>query len=383
MKTYYPSYYKNFVCIADKCPITCCQEWKINIDDATYKHWCQVTPPADTPIQHPKLSDYTSIREEQRVITLDEQKKCPFLRENKLCRLVLAHGDGILSETCTMFPREYHDFASHREATLMPGCPAVLDLWHAQPQITFPQLADFSSVSKDEELLFQVREHMLQIIQCPDYTPELALMECFYLLSELATEPLSPSLISDYFSPETLTQLTDAITAMDFSLEDMLYECNELLQDLAVNYQREGLYQSFLTPLLTLAAQISADSYHGDLCRKWQQFHSEWKKQEPLLQAFLSNEIFSDLLLPGGDTDSMQIHLQWIGMEYAAIRYAVFLSWLLSGREELHYKTVCDTIVILTRMTGYEDEDIYEYLENSFESLYWEWGYFAMILADV
>ena len=59
------------------------------------------------------------------------------------------------------------------------------------------------------------------------------------------------------------------------------------------------------------------------------------------------------------------------------------IEWLLSGEHTLTYNDIRDAIVILTRMTGYDDDDIYEYLENSFESLYWEWGYFAMILADV
>ena len=45
MKTYYPSYYKNFICIADKCPITCCQEWNIGVDDTTYDRWCHTAPP--------------------------------------------------------------------------------------------------------------------------------------------------------------------------------------------------------------------------------------------------------------------------------------------------------------------------------------------------
>lgn len=44
------------------------------------------------------------------------------------------------------------------------------------------------------------------------------------------------------------------------------------------------------------------------------------------------------------------------------------------------YEIVRDYLVIITRMTGYEEEDIYEYLENSFESLQWEWGYFALIV---
>ena len=53
-------------------------------------------------------------------------------------------------------------------------------------------------------------------------------------------------------------------------------------------------------------------------------------------------------------------------MEYAAIRYSIFLSWLLSGEHTLTYNDIRDAIVILTRMTGYDDDDIYEYLENSF-----------------
>ena len=265
----------------------------------------------------------------------------------------------------------------------MPGCPAVLDLWQAEPHIQFPNATLQSPDHGTETLLFQIRDHILHLIQNTDNRPELALMECFYILSELPEQhQLSEALLDDYFSPETLMQLSDAIHQMDFSLEDMLYECNELLQDLSVNYEKEGLYTRFLTPLLLLAAEISDGTSGKDLADSWKNFHSELRKYEPLLRAFLSNEIFADLLLPEGDLDSMIIHMQWIGMEYAAIRYGLFLSWLNAGQTPLAYETVRETIAILTRMTGYEDDDIYEYLENSFESLYWEWGYFAMILAD-
>lgn len=383
MQIYAPDYYKKFTCIADKCPITCCQEWKIAVDDDTYDRWCHIHPPKNMELQHAALSEYTYDRDGQHIIALTDHKKCPFLLESKLCRLVLAHGDSILSETCTMFPRENPDFSSHREASLMPGCPAVLDLWQAEPHIHFPDVISPSSDHDTETLLFQIRDHILHLIQNADNRPELALMECFYILSELPEQhQLSESLLDDYFSPETLTQLSDAIHQMDFSLEDMLYECNELLQDLSVNYEKERLYTRFLTPLLSLAAEISDGTSGKDLADSWKNFHSELEKYEPLLRAFLSNEIFADLLLPEGDLDSMIIHMQWIGMEYAAIRYGLFLSWLNGGQTPLAYETVRETIAILTRMTGYEDDDIYEYLENSFESLYWEWGYFAMILAD-
>ena len=45
MKNYQPDYYNKFKCIADKCSITCCQEWKIAVDDATNRKWKKLSPP--------------------------------------------------------------------------------------------------------------------------------------------------------------------------------------------------------------------------------------------------------------------------------------------------------------------------------------------------
>ncbi|RGF65728.1 flagellar protein FliB [Ruminococcus sp. AF32-2AC] len=105
---------------------------------------------------------------------------------------------------------------------------------------------------------------------------------------------------------------------------------------------------------------------------------------EPLLRNFLRNEIFSDLLLPGNDLENMLVQMQWIALEYAAFRHSIFLRWLLDGADtelsKISYETLRQYLVIITRMTGYETADIYEYLENSFESLLWDWGYFALII---
>ncbi len=34
-----PSYYDSFRCIADQCPLTCCMQWKIAVDDKTKRKW--------------------------------------------------------------------------------------------------------------------------------------------------------------------------------------------------------------------------------------------------------------------------------------------------------------------------------------------------------
>ena len=38
----YPEYYKEFKCIADKCPDTCCAGWKIMIDDKSLEKYRQL-----------------------------------------------------------------------------------------------------------------------------------------------------------------------------------------------------------------------------------------------------------------------------------------------------------------------------------------------------
>lgn len=93
------------------------------------------------------------------------------------------------------------------------------------------------------------------------------------------------------------------------------------------------------------------------------------------------NEIFSDLVAADSDLESLILRMEWVALEYAGIRQSAFLNWSLKGEGTLAYETLRDAIVVLTRMTGYEEEDIREYLENSFESPVWEWGYFALVLS--
>ncbi|MGN0414248.1 MAG: hypothetical protein ACI4FX_02005 [Agathobacter sp.] len=48
----------------------------------------------------------------------------------------------------------------------------------------------------------------------------------------------------------------------------------------------------------------------------------------------------------------------------------------------LSYEDVRDYMVVISRMTGNDEEDVREYLENSFETLVWDWGYFALIVGN-
>uniref|UniRef100_UPI004025DC1C flagellin lysine-N-methylase n=1 Tax=Agathobacter sp. TaxID=2021311 RepID=UPI004025DC1C len=373
MRRVRPDYYEKFQCIADRCTITCCQEWKIGVDNETNRKWKKLLPP-DTVVDKKKnLSAYTVKKDGMRVIVLDEKLRCPFLNEEKLCRLVCTYTDRVLSDTCTQFPREVHRFSTHEEETLMPCCPAVIDIWKDAKEIVFPKV--------DREYknhLFVIREHMMELLEDSTQRLEDQLKHGFYILRELnKQDSLTMQLINEYFSGESVAQLREAISQIPMDELDSMDECNELLQDLAVNYQKEGLYKKYLDPILLQAKQLS-ETYAADtMCEDLQLFEKQFRQWQPLLRKFLLNEFYSDLLVPDGDLESMIVSMQWIGMEYAVIRHSVFLKWL--ERKQFTYEELRDYMVVITRMTGYEKEDIVEYLQNSFESLVWDWGYFALV----
>lgn len=376
MRRVRPDYYEKFQCIANRCTITCCQEWKIGVDNETNRKWKKLLPPDMVVDKKKNLSAYTVKKDGMRVIALDEKHRCPFLNEEKLCRLLCTYTDRVLSDTCTQFPREVHRFSTHEEETLMPCCPAVIDIWKDAKEIVFPKVD-----REYKDLLFAIREHMMELMEDSTQRLEDQLKQGFYILLELnKQDSLTMQLVNEYFSGESVAQLREAIAQIPMDELDSMDECNELLQDLAVNYQKEGLYKKYLDPILLQAGKLS-ETYAADtMCEDLPLFEKQFRQWQPLLRKFLLNEFYSDLLVPDGDLESMIVSMQWIGMEYAVIRHSVFLKWL--ERKQFTYEELRDYMVVITRMTGYEQEDIVEYLQNSFESLVWDWGYFALVTGE-
>ena len=381
MKRIRPDYYEKFQCIAGLCSITCCQEWKIAVDADTNRKWKKLLPPQDVTPQKKNLSAYTTNKNGGRVIELTEDHKCPFLNKNKLCKLVTAYGDKVLSETCTVFPREVHRFSEWEEETLMPCCPAVIDLLRKEEE-SHIRMERWTAADEFEQICVMIRNHIADLFSEEDKSVEEILLCAFYILSELhrIRETLTPEIVTEYFCDESREQLVQAIRELAADPAATMEEQNELLQDLAVNYRKEGLYQNYLDPVIDAAEELSEHYEDLDLLRLSDAFAVEFDRYEPLMKKFLKNEMLSDLFPPDGDIESMMVHFQWIAMEYAVIRHSIFLQWYQSGKGEIPYELVRDYIVVICRMTGYEEEDIYEYLENSFESLIWDFGYLALIV---
>ena len=222
MLTIYPDYYKHFTCIADTCPITCCQEWKIYVDDTTKKKWKALSAPDSMDADGRLLSSYITKKEGSHVIRLLPDHRCPFLTENKLCCLVQTYGDSVLSETCTLFPRELHTFSTHKEASLMPCCPAVIDLWQQADAMGFPSYTMLSQKVLSQstgqtQAAFLLRDHLIRLFSDASLTPEEALLTAFYFLQELLREEKCPE-----ERRELLESLQHQTSRLQFLMESMI-----------------------------------------------------------------------------------------------------------------------------------------------------------------
>ena len=369
-------YYDTFTCIADKCSFTCCQEWKIAVDEDTYIKWNHISL---TGKNDDFLDRYVEEKDGTRVISLNEQKYCPFLNEQKLCKLVLKFGDEVLSQTCGTFPRQTHEFTDRKEYSLVSCCPEVIDLMNQQDKICFTQ----SMSDIEEDSLLQIRTMMITIMQNQNFSISKSVMMIFYILLEIhQKESLLKKEIDEYKNETVLKKLSDAIDNMKFQKLDTFEENNELFLDMAENYRKQEIYTSYLEPIAVKAESLSRDYDKSKMIVQLQKFEEQFSSYEKLFRNYLVAEIFSNSLMPESELESIVVMTQWIAMEYAIMRHSIFLSWLLEGQEKLPYEMLRNYIVVISRMMGYDQEDICEYLEKSFENLIWEWGYLALLIGE-
>lgn len=119
IKTFVPTYFDKFKCIAGECPDTCCAGWEADLDDEIIEKYKTVGGELGERIKNSLTKDGTDCD----IFALCENGRCPFLNDCNLCDIQAACGEEYLSKTCAMFPRFYDDFGKIREMGIGFGCP--------------------------------------------------------------------------------------------------------------------------------------------------------------------------------------------------------------------------------------------------------------------
>lgn len=130
MITYWPDYCHAFRCKGAECVHTCCAGWVIGIDADSLKRF----------EKDPEVSG--KIKDGCFVLRADG--RCPFLRDDNLCEMIITHGEDYLCDICREHPRFYNEFNDHTEAGIglvcEEACRLVLGADH-----------DFELVSDDSK----------------------------------------------------------------------------------------------------------------------------------------------------------------------------------------------------------------------------------------
>lgn len=347
--------YDLFSCIGAECTKTCCTGWKISVDKKTGAIWRSRTFQKE----YGKGSDCLSRKDGELVVALREEKDC-FLLNNQLCSLIVdGHGDW-MPKTCRDFPRLFIQGNHEVECHLMPSCPVVVDLLFAQERIALT-----GGISQPYE---DLRNQVIKVVNNPKRTNQEVLKAAFYLLLE-DFEKGERQVFSEDLEP-----LYQEMGRLAHNCGDSYQERNELFLDMAVNYQRENRYPEYLNHLTELGERLTRE----DFIRTQQGFEEALAPFDKGLRNYLLAVILGNLSHPSFSKKDLVVSFQWIGLVYACILHGLYLDWMLE--QKLTFEQVKETIVVLSRMTGYNHDDIKDFLKNEFESLVWDWGYFALVV---
>lgn len=125
MKVLKPFYYDDFKCTANECVDNCCSNWKIEIDEKTYKKYKKLKGEWGKKINNNISRNRSNPNYLQYGKINLKNNKCSLLSEDGLCTIHSKLGENYLCNTCKKYPREIRKYGEIYERNLSISCPEV------------------------------------------------------------------------------------------------------------------------------------------------------------------------------------------------------------------------------------------------------------------
>lgn len=119
----YPDFYADFACRAADCRHSCCKGWEIDVDEAALRRYAAVEGKLGQELRRNIYQD-----DDGAHFLLTEDERCPFLRDDGLCRLICDLGEDALCEICAVHPRFFTDVGENTLCGLGLSCEAACEL---------------------------------------------------------------------------------------------------------------------------------------------------------------------------------------------------------------------------------------------------------------
>ena len=114
--------YKQFRCIAQACPDSCCQGWEVDVDEAAAVYY-RTLPGA----LGDRLRQVLKTEDGATYMAL-ENSRCPMWRQDGLCRIQAELEHDALCQVCREYPRLHMDYGDFSEYGLELSCPEAARL---------------------------------------------------------------------------------------------------------------------------------------------------------------------------------------------------------------------------------------------------------------
>ncbi|SEF56555.1 lysine-N-methylase [Eubacterium ruminantium] len=179
--------YSEFKCKADKCKHCCCSAgWEIDIDEDTLQYYKALDTELGNEIRQ-------SIHEgEDSFFILNDDKRCPFLKDSGLCRIIEELGEEGLCDICRLHPRFYENIKDYSLAGVGLCCEKASELLFEKHSLNFiicdsQKTVGFMNLL--EMLEIDIPQECLKLTNIiPDYLNEVSIekiLDIFY-----NTEPI-------------------------------------------------------------------------------------------------------------------------------------------------------------------------------------------------
>lgn len=343
-----PQYMKEFKCIGPECEDTCCAGWRVTIDKNTYKKYKNCMHPElkkelqeNLKRNRQNASDYNYAS-----IKMNNNASCPFLREDKLCKIQATLGESYLSITCNSYPRIYNFINGTFEKSASVSCPEVvrlallndkpMEFEYIEEEVNLRDIAAKSINNSDEELFagakelfWDLRSFTIDVLQDRSYRlwERLVILGIFYQTIQECIEQKNigeiPVFIDEY-------QVGISNRIFDHTLEEV--PSNELVQVGLLNNilknREEKLINSSrfaecftefvkaIKPDDTASGSHIIENYLVAHKKYYQPFMSE---HEYILENYLVNYVFKNIF-PFGNSKNLFDNYIIMIVHYALIK---------------------------------------------------------------
>ena len=123
MSVWMPEFYPAFRCRAGACRHSCCRGWEIDVDDTSAAYYRALPGTLGDTLRQALFEDEGGWH-----FRLDEEERCPLLRRDGLCRLILEQGEEALCDICALHPRFFLECGDCELCGLGLSCEAAAAL---------------------------------------------------------------------------------------------------------------------------------------------------------------------------------------------------------------------------------------------------------------